>query len=54
MEGLPQGVRDIAWKGQMQMCRRYKHLVACGKRTLVANTAIAREIVGFIWAITPA
>lgn len=51
MEGLPQGVRDIAWKGQMRMCRRYKHLVAGGKPTVVANTAIAREMVGFIWAI---
>jgi transposase len=51
MEGLPQGVRDIAWKGQMRMCRRYKHLMACGKPTVVANTAIAREMVGFIWAI---
>ena len=51
MEGLPQGVRDIAWKGQMRMCRRYNHLVASGKPTVVANTAIAREMVGFIWAI---
>ncbi len=51
IEGLPRAGRDIAWKGQLRMCRRYKHLVASGKPTVVANTAIAREMVGFIWAI---
>ena len=30
--------------------RRYRHLVGHGKRPPVAVTAIARELVGFIWA----
>jgi transposase len=31
LENLPQAVRDIAWKGQLRMCQRYRHLVAAGK-----------------------
>jgi transposase len=51
IEALPQAVRDIAWKGHLRMCRRSRHLVAAGKAKVVVITAIAREMVGFIWAI---
>jgi transposase len=51
VESLPQAVRDIAWKGQLRMCQRYRHLMAAGKPKVVATTAIAREMAGFIWAI---
>jgi transposase len=51
IEALPQAVRDIAWKGQLRMCQRYRHMMALGKPKVVATTAIAREMVGFIWAI---
>ncbi len=51
IEALPQAVRDIAWKGQLRMCQRYRHMMAAGKPKVVATTAIAREMVGFIWAI---
>lgn len=51
LEALPQAVRDIAWKGQLRMCHRYRHLMAAGKPKVVATTAIAREMAGFIWAI---
>lgn len=51
LEALPKSVRDIAWNGQLRMCRRYRHLMAAGKPKVVATTAIAREMVGFIWAI---
>jgi len=50
-EALPQAVRDIAGKGQLRMCQRYRHLVAAGKAKVVVITAIAREMVSFIWAI---
>jgi hypothetical protein len=33
------------------MCQRYRHLMAAGKPKVVVTTAIAREMVGFIWAI---
>jgi transposase len=51
LEALPQAVRDIAWKGQLRMCQRHRHLVAAGKPKVVVTTAIAREMLGFIWAI---
>lgn len=54
LEGLPKAVRDIAWKGQLRMCQRYRHLVAAGKAKVVVTTAIAREMVGFIWTIARA
>lgn len=54
IEGLPKAVRDIAWKGQLRMCQRYSHLIAAGKAKVVVTTAIAREMVGFIWAIARA
>jgi len=44
-------IRDIAWKGQIRLCSRYRRLVAAGKPKVVVTTAIAREMVGFIWAI---
>ena len=51
LENLPQAVRDIAWKGQVRMCQRYRRLTAAGKAPVVVTTAVAREMVGFIWAI---
>ncbi|WP_323784334.1 IS110 family transposase, partial [Leisingera sp.] len=51
LEALPKPVRDIAWNGQLRICRRYRHLMAAGKPKVVATTAVAREMVGFIWAI---
>ena len=47
----PQVVRDIAWKAQVRLCARYRRLAAAGKPKVVVTTAIAREMVGFIWAI---
>lgn len=51
LESLPQEIRDIAWKAQVRLCARYRHLTAAGKPSVIATTAIAREMVGFIWAI---
>ena len=51
LEQLPSTIRDIAWKAQLRLCGRYRHLVAAGKAKVVVTTAIAREMVGFIWAI---
>ena len=54
LEGVPKAVRDIAWKGQLRMCQRYRHPVSAGKAKVVVTTAIAREMVRFIWAIARA
>ena len=50
-ENLPQHIRDIAWKAQLRLCSRYRHLWAKGKAKQVVVTAIARELCGFMWAI---
>jgi len=48
----PPAVRDIAWKAQSRLCRRYRALTGKGKRKTVAVTAVARELAGFVWAIS--
>jgi transposase len=51
IEALPQVVRDIGWKAQVRLCARYRRLAAAGKPKVVVTTAIAREMLGFVWAI---
>jgi len=43
-------VRLIAWKAQQRLHKRFKQLAA-RKKSVVAATAIARELTGFVWAI---
>jgi transposase len=51
LEGLPQNVRDIGWKAQVRLCRRFRRMLARGKNPNVVVTAIARELAAFMWAI---
>jgi len=51
-ESLPEEIRDIAWKAQVRLCKRYRRLSARGKHQNVITTAIAREMLAFMWAIT--
>jgi transposase len=44
-------VRAIAWKGQQRLHKRLYRLMAKGKPATQAATAVARELVGFVWAI---
>ena len=39
-----------AWQAQVRLHYRYRHLTEHGKRPTVVNIAIARELVGFLWA----
>ncbi len=48
--GQSKAITDIAWKAQIRLCGRFQHLVASRKKTVVALTAIARELAGFLWA----
>ena len=50
-QNLPEKVWQIAWKAQVRLCARYARLVARGKSSQVAITAIARELAAFMWAI---
>jgi transposase len=47
----PPKVREIAWKAQCRLNRRYRALIRRGKLKTVAITAVARELAGFVWAI---
>jgi transposase len=50
-EGLPGEVQDISWKAQLRLCKKYRRLVARGKNANIAVTAVARELVAYMWAI---
>ena len=51
VDAAPPAVREIAWKAQCRLNRRYRALTRRGKLKTVAITAVARELAGFIWAI---
>jgi transposase len=50
-ENQPKPIRDIAWKGQVRLCARYRKLARAGKPANIVTPAIARELAGFVWAI---
>jgi transposase len=49
-EGQPPAVVAHAWKAQQRLHQRYQHL-AYRKRPQIAVVAVARELVGFLWAV---
>jgi len=49
--GQPEPITAIAWKAQHRLCARYQRLVGRGKPKQHVVTVIARELLGFIWAI---
>jgi transposase len=51
IDALPKPIQDIGWKAQVRLCKRFRRLVARGKHPNVAVTAIARELIAFMWAI---
>jgi transposase len=51
LESLPQAIQEIGWKAQVRLCKRYRRLVSRGKHKNVTTTAIARELLAFMWAI---
>ena len=48
---LSDEVKRIAWKAQQRLHKRFTALTARGKNNNQAVTALARELLGFIWAI---
>jgi transposase len=48
-QGQPPAVLAHAWKAQQRLHKRYAHL-AYRKRPQIAVVAVARELVGFLWA----
>jgi transposase len=49
-EGQSKEVRLIAWKAQERLHKRFKQLCV-KKKSVVAATAVARELAAFVWAI---
>ncbi len=50
-EGLSAEVQEIATKARHRLHARYRRLVARGKTKQQVVTAVARELLGFVWAI---
>ncbi len=53
-KNLPQEAHEIAWQAQLRLCARYRKLVGRRKKSQVAVTAVARELLGFMWSIAQA
>jgi transposase len=51
LEGQPKAIQDISWKAQVRLCKRYRRLMARGTHANQVVVAMARELVGFMWAI---
>jgi transposase len=49
--GLSEEIKEISWKAQHRLNGRYRRLVSKGKLPQKAITAVARELIGFVWAI---
>jgi len=50
-QGVSEEVKEIAWKAQHRLHKRYRSLAAAGKNQQKIATAVGRELLGFIWAI---
>ena len=50
-KGLSEEVKETAWKAQHRLHSRYRKLIAQGMPKQKVVTAIARELLGFIWDI---
>jgi len=50
-QGVPAEITEIAWKAQNRLHKRYLKLMNAGKDQRKVTTAVARELLGFIWAI---
>jgi transposase len=50
-EGQRAEVVEIAWQAQLRLCGRYRRMSAAGKPKPKVATAIARELLGFMWSI---
>ena len=49
-QGQPPAVITHAWKAQQRLHQRYNHL-SYRKRPQIAVVAVARELIGFLWAV---
>ena len=50
-EEVPLNVRDIAWKAQLRLTKRFRGMAYKGKPNKLIVVAMAREISAFMWSI---
>jgi len=50
-ENLPLNIREIVWKAQVRLCKRYRIMAHKGKTKNVIVVSIARELAGLMWDI---
>jgi len=48
---MPEDIKEMAWKAQLRLHKRYARLAAAGKDQRKVAVAVGRELLGFIWAI---
>ena len=48
-KGQPAEVLEVAWRAQVRLHKRYRKLLARGKQKNKVITALARELLAFIW-----
>jgi transposase len=51
LETHPNAIQDIRWKAQLRRCQRSRRLTARGTHAHQVVVAIARELVGCLWAM---
>ena len=49
-QGQPSAILTIADRAQHRLCRRFRHLTERSKPFSKAVVAVARELIGFVWA----
>ena len=54
IDGLPKPIQALGWKAQVRLCTRFRRLVGRGQHPNVVVTAIARELIAFMWAMAKA
>ena len=50
--GQPASIQAISWKAQNRLHKKYFRLLSRGKSGGKVVTAVARELAGFVWAVT--
>ena len=50
-QDVPEEIKEMAWKAQLRLHKRYARPAAPGKDQRRIVTAVGRELLGFIWAI---
>ncbi len=50
-EELPEEIKQISWKAQHRLNLKFRRMVATGKPSQKAVVGVARELLGFIWAV---